>query len=77
MQCELDLKASMIDLLDIDQPGEPLRPEVQARITSKANRATAIDAITAVLTATSEVTSAPWLDRYLGRRHRRPRPGTL
>ncbi|KZS70227.1 DEAD/DEAH box helicase [Mycobacterium kansasii] len=60
VQCELDLKASMVDLLDIDQPGEPLRPEVQARITSKANRAAAIDAITAVLTATSEVTSAPW-----------------
>lgn len=60
VQCDLDLKASMVELLDIDQPGEPLRPEVQARITSKASRAAAIDAITAVLTATSEVTSAPW-----------------
>lgn len=60
VQCDLDLKASMVDLLDIDQPDEPLRPEVQARITSKASRAKAIEAITAVLTATGEVTSAPW-----------------
>ncbi|MGH3970050.1 MAG: helicase-related protein, partial [Mycobacterium sp.] len=60
VKCDLDLKASMVDLLNIDQPGEPLRPEVLAHITSKASRTTAIDAITAVLTATSEVTSAPW-----------------
>lgn len=60
VQCDLDLKASMVDLLDIDQPGEPLRPEVQAHITSRASRAAAIDAITAVLSATGEVTSAPW-----------------
>ncbi len=60
VKCDLDLKASMVDLLDIGQPGEPLRSEVQARVVSKISRAAAIDAITAVLTATSEVTSAPW-----------------
>jgi very-short-patch-repair endonuclease len=58
--CDLDLKASMVDLLDIDQPDQPLRPEVQAHVTSQASRTAAIDAITTVLTATSEVTSAPW-----------------
>jgi ATP-dependent helicase YprA (DUF1998 family)/very-short-patch-repair endonuclease len=60
VKCGLDLKASMVDLLEIDQPGQPLRSEVNAAIESKASRAAAIAAITEVLTATSEVTSAPW-----------------
>lgn len=60
VRCDLDLKASMVDLLDIDQPDQPLRPEVQAHLTATAHRTAAIEAITKVLTATSEVTSAPW-----------------
>lgn len=60
VKCGLDLKASMVDLLDIDQPGQPLRPEVIASIESKASQRAAVEAITAVLTATNEVTSAPW-----------------
>jgi ATP-dependent helicase YprA (DUF1998 family)/very-short-patch-repair endonuclease len=60
VKCGLDLKASMVDLLDIDQPGQPLRPEVLATINSPSSRSAAIAAITDVLTATTEVTSAPW-----------------
>lgn len=58
--CQLDLKASMVDLLDIDQPGQPLRPEVLATIDNTTSRASATAAISEVLAATSEVTSAPW-----------------
>ncbi|MCX4093597.1 DEAD/DEAH box helicase [Nocardia sp. alder85J] len=58
--CGLDLKASMVDLLDVDEPGQPLRAEVRAAMDHPANRGTAIRAITAVLEATGEVTSAPW-----------------
>jgi very-short-patch-repair endonuclease len=57
---DLDLKASMVDLLDIDEPGQPLRPEVLATIGSSAHRSAAIQAISDVLTATAEVVSAPW-----------------
>ncbi|MGH3562366.1 MAG: helicase-related protein, partial [Mycobacterium sp.] len=60
VQCGLDLKVSMVDLLDIDQPGQPLRAEVLANIDSPTSRSAAIAAITAVLAATTEVTSAPW-----------------
>ncbi|ODR08035.1 DEAD/DEAH box helicase [Mycolicibacillus koreensis] len=60
VNCGLDLKVSMVDLLDIDQPGQPLRPEVLATIESAASRTTAIEAITKVLSATTEVTTAPW-----------------
>ena len=58
--CDLDLKASMVDLLDIEQPDLPLRPEVQAAIGSSASRANAAHAITTVLSATPEVVAAPW-----------------
>ena len=58
--CDLDLKASMVDLLDVDLTGQPLRPHVVASIESAASRAAAAQAITEVLTATTEVTSAPW-----------------
>ena len=65
--CDLDLKASMVDLLDVDEPNQPLRPEVAATIESPAKRSAAIQAITAVLTATPEVTSAPWwTDEWIG-----------
>lgn len=60
VKCGLDLKASMVDLLEIDQPGQPLRTEVLATINSPSSRSAAIAAITEVLTATTEVTSAPW-----------------
>ena len=60
--CELDLKASMVDLLDIDnlESGLPLRAEVLATIESPATRSAASAAITDVLSATAEVTQAPW-----------------
>lgn len=56
----LDLKASMLDLVDVDTDGEPWHPEVLDRISSKAAAARAVTHITEVLTATSEVVSAPW-----------------
>ena len=60
--CKLDLKASMVDLLDIDnlESGLPLRAEVLATIGSPATRSAAAAAITDVLAATAEVTQAPW-----------------
>ncbi|MEZ0358914.1 DEAD/DEAH box helicase [Mycobacterium sp. SA01] len=60
VKCGLDLKASMVDLLEIDQLGQPLRAEVLSTINSQSSRSAAIAAITDVLTATTEVTSAPW-----------------
>jgi hypothetical protein len=56
----LDLKASMVDLVNVDLDGEPWHPEVIERITSKAAAERAVTHITAVLTATPEVTGAPW-----------------
>jgi hypothetical protein len=56
----LDLKASMLDLVDVDTDGEPWFPDVTDRITNAASAKRAITQITAVLTATPEVTSAPW-----------------
>ncbi|CAG7637144.1 DEAD/DEAH box helicase [Rhodococcus opacus] len=58
--CDLDLKASMVDLLDVDEPGQPLRAEVLATIESSVARSRAVQAIKAVLEATDEVTTAPW-----------------
>ena len=59
---QLDLGASMVDLLDIDDvaAGLPLRPEVLAKTTSTATRSAAAAAITEVLAATPEVTKAAW-----------------
>lgn len=61
-ECDLDLKASMVDLIDIDdsQGGLPLRPEVTAAITSNSVKAEATKAISGVLSATSEIAQAPW-----------------
>jgi ATP-dependent helicase YprA (DUF1998 family)/very-short-patch-repair endonuclease len=58
--CDLDLKASMVDLLDIEDKDLPLRPEVLATIRALSKRSKAIAAITAVLSATTEVAAAPW-----------------
>jgi ATP-dependent helicase YprA (DUF1998 family)/very-short-patch-repair endonuclease len=60
VKCGLDLKTSMVDLLEIEQPGQPLRSDVLSALGSKASRSAAIEAISDVLNATSEVTSAPW-----------------
>ncbi len=60
VKCGLDLKASMVDLLEIDEPKQPLRAEVVTTINSPTSRKAAIAAVTDVLTATTEVTSAPW-----------------
>ncbi len=58
--CDLDLKSSMVDLLEVDAAGQPLRDEVRSKIDSTTHAARAVAAISAVLTATTEVTSAPW-----------------
>lgn len=58
--CDLDLKSSMVDLLEVDASGQPLRDEVRSKIDSTTHAARAVAAISAVLTATTEVTSAPW-----------------
>lgn len=60
VKCGLDLKSSMVDLLEIEQPKQPLRAEVRATIESASSRNEAIAAIAGVLEATTEVTSAPW-----------------
>ncbi|MGV9613198.1 DEAD/DEAH box helicase [Nocardia xishanensis] len=66
VMCDLDLKGSMIELLDIEEPGQPLQSAVRAAIESSTNRARAVQAITRVLEATEEVTSAPWwTDRWV------------
>ncbi|WP_433803399.1 DEAD/DEAH box helicase [Actinomycetospora sp. CA-084318] len=56
----LDLKASMVELLDIDEPGQPLRAEV---LTATRNGRAAEDAarhVQSLLAATPEVSEAPW-----------------
>jgi very-short-patch-repair endonuclease len=50
----------MVDLLEVAEPRQPLRTEVRAAIESSVNRDRAVRAVTAVLEATTEVTSAPW-----------------
>jgi hypothetical protein len=59
---QLNLGASMVDLLDIEDldSGLPLRPDVVAKIKSSATRSTATAAIATVLAATPEVTKAAW-----------------
>ena len=60
VEADLDLKASMTDVLDVESPGQPLHMTVESKITNQtaANRACA--RITRLLGATAEVTSAPW-----------------
>jgi hypothetical protein len=55
---DLDLKASMTDLLDVDLPKQPLRDEITAKISRISPNAAA--AVRAVLETTGEVTDAPW-----------------
>jgi len=54
----LDLKASMTDLLDVELPKQPLREDILAKISSAP--AAAITAVRALLSATPEVSDAPW-----------------
>jgi ATP-dependent helicase YprA (DUF1998 family) len=58
--CSLNLGASMVDLIDIDAPGLPLRSTVINTISSSSARSDAAAAITDVLSVTPEVTAAPW-----------------
>lgn len=57
---DLDLKASMIDLLDVELPGQPLRDTVLTKIRSQSAAFKAVEAARTVLLATPEVTSAAW-----------------
>jgi very-short-patch-repair endonuclease len=56
----LDLKATMIDLIDIEEPGQPLRAEVAARLHNQSAAAAATVATRRLLHSTPEVTGAPW-----------------
>ncbi|TVT55315.1 DEAD/DEAH box helicase [Amycolatopsis rhizosphaerae] len=56
----LDLGPSMVELLDVDLPGQPLREEVISKISSNPAASRAAAAVRTVLLATSEVTSALW-----------------
>ena len=57
---DLDLRASMTDLLDVDLPSQPLRDAVTSKIHNKAAATRAAAAVRDVLLATPEVTTAPW-----------------
>lgn len=56
----LDLKASMVELLDVEADGQPLNDDVMGKISSKAAAARARTIILDVLGATNEVVAAPW-----------------
>lgn len=57
---DLDLKATMTELIDIDEPGQPIRAEVESKLANPAATAAAIEAVNRLLNATPEVTGAPW-----------------
>ncbi|TCC29718.1 DEAD/DEAH box helicase [Kribbella speibonae] len=57
---DLDLQASMTDLLDVDLPSQPLRDAVTSKIFNTAAATRAAAAVRDVLLATPEVTTAPW-----------------
>lgn len=56
----LDLKASMVELLDIDTPGQPLHDDVDHTIRSTKAAQEAAAHILALLGGAPEITSAPW-----------------
>ncbi len=56
----LDLKSSMVDLLDVEDERQPLNADVTGKISSSAAAAKAKVTIARVLHATSEVVEAPW-----------------
>jgi hypothetical protein len=49
--CDLDLKASMVDRLDIEHPDLPLGPEMMAAVESSASLAKGVHTIGEVLSA--------------------------
>jgi hypothetical protein len=57
---DLNLKASMTELLDVELPGQSLYDDVTSKFTDSAATSRAAAAVRAVLLATPEVTSAPW-----------------
>jgi ATP-dependent helicase YprA (DUF1998 family)/very-short-patch-repair endonuclease len=56
----LDLKASMVELLDVDDDGQPLTADVQGKIGNATTAARAVKTISDLLAATSEILAAPW-----------------
>lgn len=60
VEADLDLKASMTDVLDVESPGQPLHVTVESKITNQAAANRARARISRLLGATAEVTSAPW-----------------
>jgi ATP-dependent helicase YprA (DUF1998 family)/very-short-patch-repair endonuclease len=60
VECDLDLKASMTEILDVSLDGQPLHGHVESKITQPAAAARARTRIAQLLGATTEVTSAPW-----------------
>jgi len=60
VEANLDLKARMTDILDVEAPGQPLHPEVESKITNQTAADRARTRITTLLGETNEVTSAPW-----------------
>jgi ATP-dependent helicase YprA (DUF1998 family)/very-short-patch-repair endonuclease len=60
VEANLDLKTSMTEVLDVEAPGQPVHPDVEAKITNQAAAARARTRIAGVLGVTGEVTSAPW-----------------
>ncbi len=60
VETSLDLKAKMTEVLDADVDGLPLHPDIESKIHSKSAASRAMAAISTVLQATTEVTSAPW-----------------
>jgi len=64
----LDLKFSMLDLVNVEIDGEPWHTEVAERINDQKAAARAKAHITKVLLATTEVISAPWWrEDWIGR----------
>ena len=71
---DLDLKASMTDLLDVDLPSQPLRDAVKSKILNSAASTRAAAAVRDVLLATSRGDDRPVVARGLDRRGHQGRP---
>jgi ATP-dependent helicase YprA (DUF1998 family)/very-short-patch-repair endonuclease len=56
----LDLKASMVELLDVEDEGQPLNADVKSKIASATAASTARGILQQIFGATSEVVGAPW-----------------
>lgn len=66
VQTGLDLKSSMVELIDVELPGQPLHDEVTSKIFNQAATTRATSAVRTVLRATPEVVAAPWWrDRWI------------